>query len=74
MVGFFMSFHNHPNLVNHRVFIKEPQMKYHIITALSLIGALLFYMAGAAGVGLVAFLIGAACELYFWVRVVTVRK
>jgi len=49
-------------------------MKYHIITALSLIGALLFYMAGAAGVGLVAFLIGAACELYFWVRVVTVRR
>jgi len=48
-------------------------MKYHIITALLLVAALLFYVAGAAGVGLVAFLVGAACELYFWVRVVIKR-
>jgi len=44
-------------------------MKYHLVTALSLVGALLFYMAGSAGMGFVAFLIGIACELYFWVRV-----
>ena len=44
-------------------------MKYHMVTALSLVGALLFYMAGYAGMGLAAFLIGAACELYFWARV-----
>jgi len=52
-------------------FCKEHQVKYHIITALCLVAALLFYLAGLAGAGHVAFLCGAGCELFFSGRVVT---
>jgi hypothetical protein len=49
-------------------------MKYHIISALCLVVALLFYAAGLAGAGFAVFLWGAAFELFFWGRVIIKLK
>lgn len=45
-------------------------MKYHLLTAAILLAALGLYALGMTSGGLVAFLMGAALELWFWVRVI----
>jgi hypothetical protein len=44
-------------------------MKRHLLTAAILIAALSLYGVGMTGGGAVLFVLGAACELWFWVRV-----
>ncbi len=45
-------------------------MKYHVVTVALLLLALALYSVGMRSGGVVAFLAGAACELWFWVRVI----
>lgn len=49
-------------------------MKYHVITAILFLIAMVLYMAGLAGAGTVAFVAGGAFEVWFWVRVVIKRS
>ncbi len=44
-------------------------MKYHVITAVLLLIALAFYMAGFSGAGAVAFFAGVTFEIWFWARI-----
>lgn len=44
-------------------------MKRHLITALFLIIAIVFYSMGAAGPGVVFLLLGGVAELGFWLRI-----
>jgi len=43
-------------------------MKRHLATAVILLDALAFYMLGYSTLGGVAFVIGGAFDLWFWVR------
>jgi hypothetical protein len=43
-------------------------MKQHFITAAILLAALVFYGLGYSSLGGIAFVIGGAFELWFWVR------
>ncbi|WP_374091050.1 hypothetical protein [Methylomicrobium lacus] len=43
-------------------------MKQHFITVAILLVALAFYMLGYSSLGGIAFVIGGAFELWFWVR------
>ncbi|TAN68119.1 MAG: hypothetical protein EPN17_09765 [Methylobacter sp.] len=49
-------------------------MKHHLITAAILLVALTFYGLGLVGLGLVAFISGGICELWFWVRLISRRS
>ena len=49
-------------------------MKYHLITAVLLLIAVVFYVAGLSGAGAVAFLAGVAFEAWFWARLVIKRS
>jgi hypothetical protein len=44
-------------------------MKHHLFTAAILIAALVLYGAGMTSGASVLFAAGAACELWFWVRI-----
>lgn len=46
-------------------------MKYHLITAAILLVALILYGLGLSGLGDVAFISGGACELWFWMRLIS---
>jgi len=48
-------------------------MKYHLVTAVLLLAAVALYLVGLSGVGTVAFIAGAALELWFWARVLVRR-
>jgi len=48
-------------------------MKYHATTAVLLLIAIALYMAGLSGAGAVAFVAGAAFEVWFWARLVIKR-
>ncbi|WP_169740999.1 hypothetical protein [Methylomicrobium agile] len=43
-------------------------MKYHLITAVILLVALVFYGLGYSSLGGIAIVIGGVFELWFWVR------
>jgi len=43
-------------------------MKHHLVTALFLVIAVIFYSIGAAGPGIVFLLLGGVAELGFWLR------
>jgi hypothetical protein len=43
-------------------------MKYHLISVVILIAAIILYGAGSGGLGTILFLVGAALETWFWVR------
>ena len=43
-------------------------MKYHLITVVILLVALVVYVLGYSALGGIAFVIGGAFELWFWVR------
>lgn len=49
-------------------------MKHHFITAAILLAALVFYGLGLVGLGLVAFISGGICELWFWLRLISRRS
>ena len=49
-------------------------MKYHLSSALFLIGAVGFYIAGFAGAGAVVLACGFGLEMAFWVRTVRARR
>ena len=44
-------------------------MKLHIITAVLMLAAIALYHFGLNGFSLLAFALGAAFELWFWVRI-----
>ena len=44
-------------------------MKQHLLTAALLLAALVFYSVGVSSGGSLLLAAGAACELWFWVRV-----
>lgn len=48
-------------------------MKHHIITVIILALAVACYLAGYSGVGNVAFIVGAAFETWFWIRLLIKR-
>jgi hypothetical protein len=43
-------------------------MKQHLITVAILLVALVFYMLGYLSLGGIAFVVGGAFELWFWMR------
>lgn len=43
-------------------------MKRHLVTALFLVVAIVFYSIGAAGPGMVFLLLGGLAEFAFWLR------
>ncbi|MBL1265797.1 hypothetical protein [Candidatus Methylomicrobium oryzae] len=43
-------------------------MKQHFITAAILLAALTFYVLGYSSLGGIAFVVGGAFELWFWMR------
>lgn len=43
-------------------------MKHHTATAIILLLALAFYLAGYSGLGNVCFVFGGVLELWFWLR------
>jgi len=45
-------------------------VKYHLFTAALLLAALVLYSVGLRSGGMVVFVVGAACELWFWLRVI----
>jgi len=45
-------------------------MKYHLVTTALLLAALALYSVGMRSGGMVLFVVGAAFELWFWVRVI----
>jgi hypothetical protein len=49
-------------------------MKYHLLTVAILLFALALYAMGMNGGGSLLFLVGAALELWFWVRVMRGRR
>ena len=49
-------------------------MNRHLVTIAILLGALALYAAGFAGLGVAAFIVGAAFELWFWVRLIARRS
>ena len=49
-------------------------MKYHVLTVALLLMALVLYVVGMRSGGAVAFVVGAACELWFWVRLIRGRR
>lgn len=49
-------------------------MKYHVITAVLLLVAIVFYGAGLSGAGAVAFFAGVVFETWFWARIVIKRR
>jgi hypothetical protein len=49
-------------------------MKRHLITVAILLVALALYALGFSGLGVAAFIAGAAFELWFWVRIITRRS
>ena len=49
-------------------------MKRHLITVALLLVAIAFYLVGLAGVGILAFTVGAVFEIWFWVRVLVRRN
>jgi hypothetical protein len=49
-------------------------MKRHLITIAILLVALTLYALGFAGLGAAAFIVGAAFELWFWVRLIARRS
>ena len=48
-------------------------MKRHLITVAILLVALALYALGFSGLGVAAFIAGAAFELWFWVRLIVRR-
>ena len=44
-------------------------MKRHLITALFLVIAIVFYSIGAAGPGMVFLVLGGVAEFTFWLRI-----
>jgi hypothetical protein len=49
-------------------------MKYHLFTVAVLLVALALYAAGMHAGGSLLFLVGAAFELWFWIRVIRGRR
>jgi hypothetical protein len=49
-------------------------MTYHLVSAVTLIGAAGFYMAGFAGAGVAFLAFGIALEMAFWMRAVRARR
>lgn len=49
-------------------------MKYHALTLLIFLAALLVYAAGFAGPFVVLLLVGGALEVWFWARVLRARR
>ena len=45
-------------------------MKYHLVTTALLLAAFALYSIGMRAGGMVLFVVGAAFELWFWVRVI----
>lgn len=43
-------------------------MKYHLVSAAILLAALILYGLGSSSAGNLAFIVGAVCELWFWLR------
>jgi len=50
--------------------ILERPMKYHLLTGAILLLALALYASGMSGGGSLLFVLGAALEGWFWVRVI----
>ncbi len=48
-------------------------MKHHLITVAILLVALTLYALGFSGLGVAAFVVGAAFELWFWARLISRR-
>jgi hypothetical protein len=48
-------------------------MKRHLVTLVLLLVAVVFYLAGLSGAGVVAILAGVGFEAWFWVRVLIKR-
>lgn len=44
-------------------------MKHHIVTALLMLTAIALYYFGLSGFSLLVFALGAAFELWFWIRI-----
>ena len=49
-------------------------MKHHLLTVVILVGALALYIVGMSGGGSLLLLVGAAMELWFWVRAMQGRR
>ena len=49
-------------------------MNHHVVTAALLVTALVLYVLGMRSGSAVVFLVGAACELWFWVRLIRGRR
>jgi hypothetical protein len=49
-------------------------MKRHLVTVALLLVAIVFYLAGLSGAGILAFAVGVVFESWFWVRVLVRRN